>query len=361
VLVTYYLGRVLLNRWTGYLGAFVLLTSSHFLRMARFGMTDAPLVFFLSLALYFFWRGQTRNRYLIFSGIAIGLAVMTKGFAGFFIFPIVWIYCLLAGRLEVLARSSYWIGVAIAAAIALPWHLYEMAVFRAGFMHDVVVRHLWARTTTPLDQHGGNFYFYIRTLVNKYHPWILVGIFSGPLFLYRAVREREEEILFLTVWMFFLLAALTLIRTKLDWYLFPVYPALSLSVGDLVGRWFREDRAFWVRVLFLLILAMQVPFSHVFRQDYSGQIKGIAPLLRQIPQGEAFYLYNFHESPAATFYLDRKSAYLDDPGSFRTAAARGRFMCLVRDEDLGGLRGDLPRLGVETKASFQGLNLLVKG
>ena len=54
VLVTYSLGQELLNRWAGFWGALVLLSSLHFFRFARFGMMDAPLTFFLSLSLYFF-------------------------------------------------------------------------------------------------------------------------------------------------------------------------------------------------------------------------------------------------------------------------------------------------------------------
>ena len=93
VIVTYFFGRQLLNRWTGFLGALILLSSSHFLRFARFGVMDVPLTFFMTLAFYLFWLGHFKNRYLIFSGIAIGLAVMTKGFAAMLIFPVIWLYC----------------------------------------------------------------------------------------------------------------------------------------------------------------------------------------------------------------------------------------------------------------------------
>src|SRR3989338_7267972 len=176
VLVTYLIGGKLFNRWVGFLGALVLLSSSQFIRYARFGMLDAPLVFFLSLSLYFFWRGYERNRYLIFSGISAGLAIMTKGFTGFLIFPITWLYCAFSGEFEILLRSSYWIGLMLAAGVALPWNLYEMIDHGHLFVNEVVIKHLFRRTLTSLDGHKGNFYFYIRTLVNKYHPWVLIGI-----------------------------------------------------------------------------------------------------------------------------------------------------------------------------------------
>ena len=167
VVITYFIGRELFGRWMGFLGAMVLLSSMHFFRFARFGMMDAPLVFFEALSLYFFWLGQEKNRYLIFSGIALGLALMTKGFAALLILPVVWIYCFWARRLSVITRSSYWIGLMIAAGIALPWNLYELLNYRSEFMSGVVIKHLVLRTTQALEGHVGGTYFYIRTIFRK--------------------------------------------------------------------------------------------------------------------------------------------------------------------------------------------------
>ncbi len=362
VLVTYLLGEKLFNRWTGFLGALVLLSSSHYIRFARFGMMDAPLTFFLSLSLYFFWRGRERNRYLIFSGIAIGLAVMTKGFAAFLVFPIVWIYCVWARESHILTRSSYWIGVMIAVGIALPWNLYELTTQGDLFMNDVVGRHLFARTTMALDGHAGNAYFYIRTLVNKYHPWILVGIISAPFFLFKAAKDRFEEFVFVTVWMFFILIVITLVKTKLPWHVLPIYPALSLTVGYVLGRFIKENQKNMVQIIFVLIMALHVPYSHIFDHDYSRTIKGIAGTVRQKTENsQTLYLYSFHESPAAFFYTGRRIAYLDDQNSFLAVAkAEKPFAMLIQENNLKSIQGKLPGLGISVAGSFEDLVLLKK-
>ncbi len=362
VMVTYLLGRKLLNRWTGFLGALVLLSSSHFLRFARFGMLDAPLTFFLSLSLYWFWLGHERNRYLIFSGITLGLAIMTKGFAALLAFPVIWIYCWWADELGILTRSSYWIGVMIAVAIALPWNLYELLANREVFMQDVVMKHLFVRTQTALDGHGGNLYFYVRTLVNKYHPWILVGVVSAPFFLFKAVKDREREIIFLSVWMFFIFGVVTLIRTKLPWYIFPVYPALSLSVAYFLARMFKEEQVNFIRGLFIVIMILHINFSHIFSQDYSADIKGMAAVVKpgSLPDG-SIYLYQYHESPAVAFYFGKKSIYLDDKASFLSAAEKDeRFVCLVHEKHLKPLEKHFGRLGLSIGGSFKDLRLLQK-
>ena len=362
VITTYFLGRQLLNRWTGFIGALVLLSSSHFILFTRFGMLDAPLTFFMTLALYFFWLGQDRNRYLIFSGVMIGLAVLTKSFAALLVFPVIWIYAWLADRLNVLGRSSYWIGVMIAAAIALPWNLYELITHHDLFVSSAVTKHVFSRVFHALEGHDGNWYYYVRVLVNKYHPWILPAVVTAPYFLWRAFRSREREIIFLASWMFFIFAAFTLIQTKLSWYLLPTYPALSLSVAYALSRLFREKYTLFVRLMFLVVMALHVPYSHIFDYDYSPLIKGIAPAVRAgVLRGNAVSLYNYHESPAVSFYAGRPSVYLDSPEALNQKISEGGLRCLIVDRDLEALGGRLflAKRNLEVKASFETMRFIV--
>jgi 4-amino-4-deoxy-L-arabinose transferase-like glycosyltransferase len=362
VALTYFLGRRMFNRWTGFLGALVLLSSSHFLHFARFGMMDVPLTFFLSLAFYFFWLGREKDVYLIGSGVAIGLAMLTKSFAALLFFPIVWIYCLWCQELEILKRPSYWIGVGLAAALVLPWNLYEFFRHREAFMNDALVKHLLTRVFTVLEGHEGNWYFYIRTLVNKYHPWVIVGIVSAPYFLYRAIRDGFQEYVLLTVWMFFIFFVITWTQTKLQWYIFPVYPALSLSVGSVLGSVFKDNQKNFIRLTFLIIMVLHVPYSHIFNHDYSRDIKGLTQaVLKEVPAGESVTLYNYHESPAVMFYWGRRTLYLDDPQSFLAQAkSETPFYGVIHKRDLDPLREKLLKLGFSVKASFENLELVTK-
>ncbi len=362
VIVTYFFGRAVFNRWIGFLGALVLLSSSVFFRFSRFGMLDAPLTFFFSLALYFFWIGRIHNRCLILSGVATGFALMVKGFAAFFIFPVVWIYCFWAGEIEILGRSSYWIGVMIAAAIALPWHLYLLFMDHQRFMQDMFIRHLFLRTASALDGHSGGVAFYVRVLVNKYHPWVIFAVLSVPFFLFKAIWERAKGPVFMVSWMLVIFISATLIQTKLSWYIFPIYPALSLTVGYLLSNLCGDHRAGFVKVLFVAIMLLHIPYSHIFNHDYSHDMKGIAESVkRATPADKLVYLYNFHESPAAYFYLDRKNAYLDDKASFLSAARDNKdFYCLIHEKDLAGIREALPALGLAKAASFENFYLITR-
>jgi 4-amino-4-deoxy-L-arabinose transferase-like glycosyltransferase len=362
VITTYFLGRQLLNRWTGFLGALVLLSSAHFIRYSRFGMLEAPFTLFLSLSLLFFWMGHNRNRYLIFSGVAAGLALFTDGFSAFLIFPITWLYAWWANRLEILGRSSYWIGVMIAAAIALPWHLSQLLMHRELVTQPVA----WSwivDLVRAFDPPGAHWYYYLRVLVNKYHPWILVGIVSAPYFLFRAIKEREEEILFLTVWMFFFFGWVTMWHFKRVWLAFPVYIPLSLSVAYMLSRVFREHTLNFVRAAFLVILILHVPYSHIFEQDYSRQVKGIAGAVKaKVSEEEVLALYNFHEAPAVSFYARRASVMIDGPEALAQGLSAGAPYILMKQselEALGGV-GFLTKNRLMVQESFEDLRFLVK-
>lgn len=365
VMITYLFGSRLFSRWIGFLSALVLLSSSHFLHFARFGQLDSALTFFTAAALYFFWMGREKNRYFIFSGIALGLAVMTKGFAGFFTVFICWIYVLWSGEIYLFGRPNYWIGLMVAAGVALPWHLYQIAMHQNVFMIDVVKKHLFSRTMTALDGHVGNYYYYIRTLVNKYHPWILVGIISAPYFLFKSIKKRYEEFIFPTVWMFFIFCVVTLMQTKLAWYIIPAYPALSITVGYFLAKVFHEDHKNWIKIAFVGVMILHVPYSHIWNHDYSADIKAITPAVKEsVPLNESVNLYNYHETPAGLFYFQKPNGtigYIDNETAFLSQAQSNKpFFCLIRDRELPQLQDEIQQVGLKPLASQKGITLFVK-
>lgn len=364
VLATYFAGLRLFGRWTGLLGALVLLNSSHFLRFSRFGQMEGPLVLFLTLALLWFWRGRTSNRYYVWSGVALGFAFLVKGFAAFFFVPVVALYALLARDASFAGRSSFWVGLMVAVGIALPWNVYEMAAHRDAFLSNVVVKHLLTRTMNPIEGHDGNWYFYVRTFINKYHPWVLVGIFSAPYFLWRAARRGKPEFALVAAWAFGVFVVITLVRTKLPWYLMPAYPAVSITVGYWLARWIDAKRRPLVMALFAAGMWLHVPLSHLTEADYSRDVKAIAPAVRaHVGEGRLVYLYKYHEQPATVFYWERPSRYADDPKAFaEAAAAQGpRFRAFARERDMGELAPLLERFGLIVAASAGEGRLLVAG
>jgi len=81
VMLVYIFGTYISDRKTGLVSALVLLALPHYLHFAKMAMLDVTLTFFIVLMIYSFLRGEDNAKYLLYSGLAFGLAYFAKGFA----------------------------------------------------------------------------------------------------------------------------------------------------------------------------------------------------------------------------------------------------------------------------------------
>ena len=155
---------------------------------------------------------------------------------------------------------------------------------------------------------------------------------------------------------------ITAMQTKLPWYLLPVYPPLSLSVAYLFVKVFGDRHKRAVSFVFLLILVLHIYYSRLFLQDYSRDLKAMTPVIQKETGAEKdIYLYNFHESPAVSFYWGKRSLYLDNREAFLTVARSAKnFFCVIRARDLEWLQKDLPKAGVSVRAAAGELRLVAR-
>jgi 4-amino-4-deoxy-L-arabinose transferase-like glycosyltransferase len=100
---------------------------------------------------------------------------------------------------------------------------------------------------------GRPFWFYPPAYLAEGLPW---SPFL-PIALWRLLRSREgdeaQRARFLAVWAALVLVPLSLSRGKIDYYLLPIYPALSLLIGRYLAcvPWRRADRA-WASLVFMV-------------------------------------------------------------------------------------------------------------
>jgi 4-amino-4-deoxy-L-arabinose transferase-like glycosyltransferase len=63
VMITYLLGRAMFHPTVGFLGAAILATAVEFIILSRSVVHDISLAFFITLALYLFFKGYKNNRH----------------------------------------------------------------------------------------------------------------------------------------------------------------------------------------------------------------------------------------------------------------------------------------------------------
>ncbi len=342
ILATYGIGLKLLSRTAAVAGAGLLLSSTDFLHYARWGTLDIMNLLFFSLTIFFYFQARERSWFWLGVWLASAAAIMTKGLLISLAWSLIFGDMLARRDLSALKHKHFWLGILVMIIAVFPWH---WAVFKSNpqaFVHDILKKHYLSRTTQAVEGHIGNTYFYIRTLINKYHPWIIAAIPALPWALWSAVRSKQAYAFrFLLVWVLWVLAFFTfLVQTKLQWYILPLHPALSLVIGAFLAAFIFKDNIKWLKIMIVISLALHIPFTDVFVQDYVPALKSLAPRVRSISrEHQTVHLYQYHEQPAATFYFDRPVAYVDSLDELdRILGQFGNVALLIRSSQYDSMR-----------------------
>ncbi len=235
-------------RWRG---ALLLLSSHMFFVLSRVGLTDALLTFEMTLAMFALARDpQLVSRIgLWICGCASGAAVMTKGLAGLLPLLTLALFCLLSRERPGWARLAQ--AAAITAAVALPWHLWQLYQHPRWFWAEYVLTEHLAWGLGPPSQQTEEMHalYYLKRLV-AVDPvllaWALVGI--------ARVRPR-----LLIAWIVVILAAVLAFQYRNASYLMPVFPALAMLAAQAVPL---ADARGSVLVLALALFAGKAMAGH---------------------------------------------------------------------------------------------------
>ncbi len=202
------------------------------------GDLDGLLAAWITLALYGWWKASAdvqahRTAWAVVVGIALGLGIMTKSAAGLIPLPIMVAHGIASGSWRNLSwRMIAW-ACAAAMAVALPWHLAMFMVNGASFWANYVGRHVLERSTSSLHQ-GTDLWWYVPTFGTRFSPyawWFLPAL--GFALFHSARRRREQRdstLMLFLVWFAVVFIGFTLVPTRLEWYLLPLYPAAAALI-----------------------------------------------------------------------------------------------------------------------------------
>lgn len=143
-------------------------------------------------------------------------------------------------RPESLARSL-WLPIISAAGAAL--YAAAMIWITNGYYLEFLYENVAVRATTGVDPvHVEGPLFYPRRLALDFGWWLVALLPAGMAIIRLGRDERGRVALFLGLWAAALVAGFSLSVSKLPWYVYPAYPALSLLIG--IGLWWLLS---WVR------------------------------------------------------------------------------------------------------------------
>jgi asparagine N-glycosylation enzyme membrane subunit Stt3 len=221
--------------------------------LSRLVMLETMLLFFVTLALLFFfrWLQNKQNKYLALAGLAVGLGFLTKYQAIVAcIIMVVSILFLARGQLK-RAFSRFTLLLVAAVLVVVPWIVIAYQVYASKIFSQWLYALQVGNPEKAVysDRYPSPIFYFIDVVwpYNNFHPIsIFIYIFglAGLGFLvWRHNKSDQFTILcFATLFIFF-----SLIANK-EWrYVLPLFSALAISAAVLILFIYSKVDAAWKR------------------------------------------------------------------------------------------------------------------
>jgi len=339
VILTYLFAARLFSRRAGTVSAAMLLSTYHFLWLSRMGTLDVTFTFFLLLSVYSFLRSEINPVNIVYSFIWFGFAFLTKGPAALLIPMILGLYVLLGRQWRMVLNRYTAFGVLAFLLITGSWYVAAFLHYGRSFLEGHFLQHLIGRTTRTMDGHYGNWLTYFNVVLYKGKPWGFLGLVSFPFLVFYTVKMRHARNYLVISWVLVVFLVFCLVRTKLHWYITPVYPAVMVTAGWGMTRLFKRRALVITVVISLLSIIYFGAKKDVFALDYNPAIKNFASAVRDVSsEDKGVYLYNISD-PAMLFYFGGFSKNIRSEAELSEAADRKGAVIVASPEELEGLEG----------------------
>lgn len=237
--------------WLGVLTG-ILLSGSRFIFFHSFrtGETDGVLVLLFVGAMYAAWKAWERPRWWLGFGVLCGLLFMTKPLFGIFPLAIAGLELLLIQRIT--KEKMLWLlkAASVAFVVAAPWHFLMTARYGMDFWNYYVGFNVAQRASETLYANHVPWHWYWSIVMTRFFPFTTFL----PLALVtqrHQIFSRDRSLARLSLlWAIVMFILFSLIKTKFDWYILPVYPALILLLVLAIREWWERKR--WWMILGVL-------------------------------------------------------------------------------------------------------------
>lgn len=318
--LTYAIARRLAGPAAGLLAAFVLMTTNDFDRVVREGTTDASLCLCIYVVVYAWMRlDKGGSGWFCLLCAAAGAGAMIKGPGVLIVFPAIGV--------DWIVRRKSWrtppewelcLGGMIFLSIVAPWHIWMAIHYGRSFWSDYFSYQVLERATRVIEGSGGGPWYYLNAVFHGAFPWALMI----PIAMCRWIWKTQWTHTLIWTLIGIVFIGYTLVPTKHNWYILPVYPALAVEVGALLAdagaRW-RVVHYASVAVLAAGLIVAFIKLEHRRGDAFTNQVAQLAamagrarhagPLLVIPAEGSDPQL----DLPTAIFYSNRQAMLVTVP------------------------------------------------
>jgi 4-amino-4-deoxy-L-arabinose transferase-like glycosyltransferase len=220
-------------------------------RAGRECATDAPLIFFSTLAIFGLLQTGPRRVRAALIGLACGLALLSKGAAGLISLSVVIIVALTMPAASDLGTSGLFTVLAASTTVAAPWFIYQLWHNGSVFWTTYIKDETFLRIAKHLEDQPVAANFTTRTLISEVHYlWPLLLPLAGLVHAgfrkrgWGVMRSIPVPVRVWALWFAVAFAAACAVQTKLGWYILPaLIPVALLSAAIIAGAFMQGGSA----------------------------------------------------------------------------------------------------------------------
>lgn len=229
--------------WLGIISCLILVTTIYtsIFHGVRSGDYDGVLTLFTTLytLLYFLYIETGERKYFNRAVVFIILATLTKGVAGLMLLPGLLVYTLYARKtLATLKMPDFYVGTGAFVLLIGGYYLLREH-YNPGYIAAVKQNELGGRYNTTLEKHVGDFWYYYHTIrenFDRFYVCVLSGIAAG---MFLKDKWLRRAILYITIVVFFHWLILSCGATKIEWYVMPLMPLVSVLAAMFIYSIFK--------------------------------------------------------------------------------------------------------------------------
>lgn len=308
VFVVYFFAKQFLTKNIGLISLIILFSSIGFLYRSRTGNLDTLLTFFMTSAVFFFFKAMEANRqWFIALGMSLGLGFLSKGFIAFYPFIVILLFLVLSKKFNILKDRWFLLGIFAAFSISGGWFLLFFLVNGQQFVDQFLLANTekFGFSSNPFNNFSLDYFGYLK---NGLKIWLPLVIFSFGFLL---IKIKNKFAFFLLIYSSFFLFIISFSHEKSNWFVLPLYPILSLITGygvlSLIELRGKKLKLF--SFICLIVIALFQLF--IYRESYivpnvsSDEVKSAFAARKLTAENQPIYLTNYYY-PTTAYYSERK-------------------------------------------------------
>ena len=212
----------------GVVAAVLLATADRYLFYARY-LESEPLLIALVTGTFLCWEiARERPRWIWAWGAMLGLSLLTKQVVG--ALPLIALFCDWLEK-KAIDRKQVARGLAVTAALTIPWFLIETIRFGRPFVSVFLLRSVVSRATQPLHSTTTPAFYLVDLWVRETQVILIAAV--------GLVWTAWKRDFLPLVWGLGVLLAFTLAASRYSYYVLLAYPAFALAMARVswgIGR-----------------------------------------------------------------------------------------------------------------------------